>query len=410
MSNNPVNETKPSTESFGWLERLEILAKHRKFLLRWILLWTILGVVAAFVWPPTYKAVSSFMPPTEDGNSLLGALSSTLRMSNVSDVQSGGFNAVLTSKRLRDSLNIRFDFMKRYGVDKLEKAYKEFDNRFEINTLVEEGIGINQILTFYISVTDKNPNDAAAMANAVIDYTDAIASKLTSTRQHNTRVFLEKRTMAVKESLQIAEDSLRLFSQRTGIISPEAQIEATITTLQTVEKNIAEIDVALYVAKTTMGGTHPQVKELEAKITELSKQRDEISGKIDRTLSSNLIALKDSPELTLEFTRRYRAVQVQETMLVFLIQQLEQARLGEQRDQKVLHYLDQAISPEVRRWPIRSLVVVLAVALGLFSALVIIGWKEWIIAMEGSEQYTRLKDLLRQFYPKYLWKAFTGKG
>ncbi len=392
-----------------WIDRLETLSRYRRFLLRWLLFWIVAGVVAAFVWPPRYRAEASFLPPTEDNSGLLGALGPQFKISNSSDIEGGGFFAVLHSHRLRDSLDLRYDFRKRYSETKLDKAYASFDDHIEFATESEEGIGLARIHAYYIRVNDKKPEDAAAIANSIIHFSDRIVSELTSQRQRLTREFLETRVSASKESLRIAEDSLRSFSQRTGIIAPDVQIEATIKALASFKEQIAATDVQLHVIRTTMGNSHPSVREIEERRKELEKLRDELSGKLDQTAPTDMIGLRQSPDLALTYSRLYRKVRTEETLFAFLATQLEQARIGELRNAPVLRVLDYAKAPESRKWPIRSVVVILGLILGLISGLLWVGWVEWLKAIQNSEFEHKFKSLLTQYSPKTLWHILIGK-
>ena len=300
-----------------WYDRLELLIKYRRFLLQWTLLGCIVGVVVAFLWPPRYRAVASFLPPVEEGGGILASIGPSLKLGKVSDIESGGFYAILKSRRLKDSIDVKFDLRKRYHVDKIEKAYDIFDSYVKVDVEAEEGIGMSRIHAFYIRVDDRNPRDAAAMADAIIQYTDRITSDLTTQRARLTREFLEQRTIASQESLRVAEDALQVFSTQTGVVAPEAQIEATITALGTIEEQIAANDVQLHVMRTTLGASHPSVRESEERRKELEKQRDQLSGKIDRSSTFDVIGLRKSPELALSYTRLFRKMKTYELLVSF---------------------------------------------------------------------------------------------
>lgn len=392
-----------------WLDRIAILGKYRRFLLRWLFLWLIIGVIAFVVWPRKYRAESSFLPPVEENTGFFGALSASLKLGKVSDVEGSGFLAILRSNRLKDSLDVRYDFRKRYSVTKRDKAYKAFDNKMEVDREVEEGIGVNQVHAFYIRVTDKKAEDAAAIANDVIYFADKLTAELTTQRQRYTREFLEQRVTEAKESLRIAEDSLKIFSIRTGVILPTEQIGATIRALGEIETGITTSEVQLNVAKTTFGATHPNVKELEARLEELRRQRGGLSGTVDQRIQSSLLDLKQSPDFILEHTRRYREVISRTIISEFLEKQLEQARISELRNAPVLRVLDQAIAPETRRWPILSLMLLIGLIFGAFSGLLWIGWKEWVNEVQKTEYATQYQVVSKQFSLPALWRSFFGK-
>lgn len=398
-------ESTPTT----WLDRLAILSKYRKFLLRWLLLWILIGVIAFFVWPRKYRAECSFLPPVDDNVGFLGALSMTMRLGSSSDIQGSGFIPILRSKRIKDSLNVKYDFRKRYKEKKLDRAYKAFDRKLDIDLELEEGIGANYIYAFYVRFTDKDPVDAANIANDLVYYADRITAELTTQRQRNIREFLEKRLKEARDSLRQVEDSLRDFSIRTGVVIPSDQLSETVKILGAIETQIASSDVELTVAKTTYGEKHPQVEAIEARLNELKKQRSAITGNLETEVGKTLIKLKQSPQYLLEHSRLYRETVSRNITVEFLEKQLEQARINEQRDAPVLRVLDRAVPPETRTWPIFTLMVLLGFLFGALSAFLWIGWKEWLNTIRNTEHSDQYQNVLRQFSIAALWKSLLGK-
>ncbi|MCX7835430.1 MAG: hypothetical protein N2450_05095 [bacterium] len=393
-----------------WLDRISILAKYRTFLLRWLFLWIVIGIISFFVWPRKYRAETSFLPPVEENIGLFGSLSMAMRLGNSSDIQGSGFIPILRSKRLKDSLDKTYNFRKRYKEKKLDRAYKAFDRKLEIDMELEEGIGANYIYAFYIRVTDKDPKEAANIANDLVFYADRIAAELTTQRQRQIREFLEKRLAEARDSLSAIEDSLKNFSIRTGVVVPTDQISATVKLLGELETQIASSEVELTVAKTTYGERHPSVQTIEAKLDELKKQRSAMLGNVDYEIGKSLLKLKQSPEYLLEHTRLYRETTSRTITVQFLEKQLEQARINEQRDAPVLRILDRAVPPETRIWPIFTLMVLLGLLFGALSAFIWIGWKEWLVSIQQTQFSEHFQQISKDFSLSALWKAFRGKS
>ena len=198
-----------------------------------------LAVVTAatvcLLWPPSYEATASVVPPLEllEGNSGLGAglfgggeaalLRKVVDVANVADI----YASILNSRAVMDALIDRFDLTTVYETGQSKhKARKELRASTHID-VSEEGI-------VYIGVEDDDPNRAAAIANAYVEELDEQNQRLSMGQATNKRIFLENRLKEIVEKL----------SRIDTIPSHEAQVQEMLYGLLMRELEIAKIEEA----------------------------------------------------------------------------------------------------------------------------------------------------------------------
>lgn len=213
---------------------IRVLAKYRWMLL--LICMVAMGVTGtvSYLWPPTYVATASIVPPMDStgGKSglsgLLGGaegalLRSVMDTTNVADLYVG----ILESRTVVDAIISRFDLVHVYDVNesrfRAEKALRKYTNI----DASEEGI-------VSIVVEDCDPNRAAAMANAYVEELDKQNKKLSVGQATSKRVFLENRLKEVEQKL----------SRIDSIPAREAQVQEMLYELLMRELELARIEEA----------------------------------------------------------------------------------------------------------------------------------------------------------------------
>src|SRR5262249_136240 len=159
---------------------LFLLWGERRFLARVVLCALLASTVIAFVVPSKYESTARLMPPDSQsggGMALLAALSARGDSSlggiagDLMGVKHSGalFVGVLQSRTVADHIIDRFQLRKLYHVSKIEDARAELAS----NTSTGEDRK-NGIIT--ITITDHDPQRAAAMAEAYIDELDRLVA------------------------------------------------------------------------------------------------------------------------------------------------------------------------------------------------------------------------------------------
>ncbi|MBP7051047.1 MAG: hypothetical protein KBE65_08540 [Phycisphaerae bacterium] len=230
---SPVR-TSGADDELDLFNYVRVLAKYKwAMLLVCFLAMAATGTIS-YLWPPTYVAKASIVPPMELSggktglSSMLGGtegalLRSMMDSTSVADLYVG----ILESHTVVDAIIDRFDLIHVYDVNesrfKAERVLRKYTN---INAS-EEGI-------VSITVEDRDPNRAAAMANAYVEELDKLNKKLSVGQATSKRVFLETRLKEVEQKL----------SRIDSIPAREAQVQEMLYELLMRELELARIEEA----------------------------------------------------------------------------------------------------------------------------------------------------------------------
>ncbi|MCI0697886.1 Wzz/FepE/Etk N-terminal domain-containing protein [candidate division KSB1 bacterium] len=355
---------------------LYILVKRRKFILTTVFGVGIIAAALSLLMPNWYAATASVLPPKRPGG-LLSLLegtgfSSILRnLPGVGGRLGGGqdtysYLAILHSRMAMEKVVRRFDLMEAYDIQdsSMEKALRALRNNAEFDFATEGNITI--------TVFDKEPQRAAAMANYFVELLNELSVQLGTQEARNNREFIERRYLQNQRELKNAEDSLKVFQQRYGIYALPEQTAGAVKAAGELKAEAVAKEIELGIMRRSFGAENPRTQALQMALSELNKKLDEMKygdadWRNDQSLSL-FVPFKDVPEIGVEYIRRYRDFEIQNRMMEFLVPLYEQAKIDEQKDTPVVLVLDSAVPPERKARPRRSLYVLVFMALaGMFS-------------------------------------------
>jgi tyrosine-protein kinase Etk/Wzc len=333
------------------------------------------GVVITLVWPPAYTATSRIMPPQQNQSSataLLGQLGSIASLAtggkdlvkNPSDL----YVAMLKSRTVADHLIDRFDLRKTYRKSTYTDAREKLEDRSVIIS-AKDG-------TIAVSVEDRDPQRAAAIANAYVEELSLLNQKLAITEASQRRMFYERELVAAKDHLADAEVELKKVQEKTGVIALDEQAKVIIESVGTLRARIAAKQVQISAMSSFATAQNPDLQraqaELEGMKTELAKLESNrmVSGR-----GNIQVPTGEVPSVGLEYIRKLRDVRYFEALYEILAKQFELAKLDEAKDIPLVQVLDHAVAPDERSKPNRALWITMAVFTALLCALLSVFWE-----------------------------------
>jgi len=188
----------PLEDSREWqAQRLRLLWGRRQFLLRVAGIGLLASTFIAFLIPKQYTSTAQLMPPDAQSTSGMammagfaakggGGLGSVA--GDLLGMKSTGalFIGVLRSQTSQDRLIQQFDLKTVYRTQSAMDARMRLDQSTSVSEDKKSGI-------ITISVTDHNPQRAAALAAAYVDELNSLVAELSTSAAHRERVFLEER-------------------------------------------------------------------------------------------------------------------------------------------------------------------------------------------------------------------------
>jgi capsule polysaccharide export protein KpsE/RkpR len=384
----PSPEPKIPESNQKLLASLELLWERRGVLFRVALYALVVSTAAAFLIPARYESTARLMPPdTQSGSSLamatamsgaaggLGGLASDfLGLKSTSDV----FAGILSSRTVNDKLIQQFDLKKLYRDRRMEDVRKDLADHTSISVDRK-----SQIIT--ITVTDKSPQRAAAMAQAYVEELNRLVAELSTSSARRERIFLDGRLQAVSRDLEAAEKDFSQFASKNTAIDVKEQGKAMVEAAATLQGQLIAAESELQGLKQIYTDNNVRVRSVKARIDELKRQLEKLGGKgesmteVSGQPSDSLYpSIRKLPLLGVMYADLYRRTKIQEAVLETLTKKYEMAKVEEVKEIPTVKVLDSASIPDKKSFPPRVLVMFLGTFLACcFGVLYVLGSASW---------------------------------
>ena len=305
-----------------------------------------------------------------------------LGLKNPNDLQV----AMLKSRTVEDAMVDRFHLMDFFKVTHKSDARKMFEKIVEIDSGLKDGL-------IRISVTDPSPQRAEEMANGYVEELKRLSATLAVTEASQRRLFFEQQLAQAKDNLANAEEDLKKTEQKTGLVQLDAQTRATIELLADLRGQIAAKEVQISAMRSFATGENPDLQIAEQQLAGLRAQEQRM-GAASEGATNALVPKGNVQEAGIEYIRKLRDVKYFETIFELLARQYEVAKVDEARQGAVVQVVDRAVVPDRKSSPKRTLIVLGAAVLGLFSGVL------WAFSREGltrlsnnPEERSRVEEL-----------------
>ncbi|MCX6149587.1 MAG: Wzz/FepE/Etk N-terminal domain-containing protein [Ignavibacteriales bacterium] len=349
---------------------LYILFKWKKFLIINMFIVIIAATIYAFLIQQEYKATAVVMIPQESSmglGGLTGLLSNKStanigsKLLGVSRTDEDVLLGILNSRTSLTNAIKKFNLMKYYEIDdkNMDKALKAFSGNLSF--------GPNEYSMIEISVTNKSPELSAAIANYFTDILDSINIFINIEQAKNNRKFVEQRYFKNLIDIRNAEDSMYRFQKKYGIFAVPEQLEVAVKAAGEIEAQLTSKEMEQYFMKQLYGekspqslGMQTQIDMLKTKVLEL-KNGDKLSS-----VSNVLFPFKGIPNITMQYLRHFREVEIQSKILEVILPLYEQAKVEEQKSVPTIIRLDKAVPPQLKDSPKKGFIIISISFLGLF--------------------------------------------
>lgn len=354
--------------------RFLLLMAARKSLVIWIVALTaFITAGISLVLPKTYESRAVIAPPG-GSSSLLSGIVGNLPMGNLLGGLAGNglggegegeyFTTLLNSRQVLEELARQFKLREHYKMKraKAEDLLKTVAERVSAEMDFDTGMIV-------LSVRDKDPRTSLEMARWLIQRLEDLNHELKTRKARQNRAFAEKEVRAIRGELDSLERSMTAFQEERRVLEPEAQGQAILQGYGEIKAREAIKELELRLARQSFGERHPAVQQAEQ---ELATIRAQLKQSWERGDSDLFMAVRDLPAATMDFLRHQRELEIANKKLLFMLPQLEQAKIEEVNDVPVLEVLDPPVLPEKRIKPKRTIMVLSAALLALLASGVLV--------------------------------------
>jgi uncharacterized protein involved in exopolysaccharide biosynthesis len=392
----------PLEDSREWqAEQLRLLWGRRRFFFRAVAAGLLVSTLVAFLIPKSYTSTTQLMPPdpqSTSGMAMMAAMAAKTGgglagvAGDLLGLKSSGalFIGVLRSQTSQDRLIEQFDLRKVYGKRLVVDARTKLDENTSISEDRKSGI-------ITISVNDRSPQRAAALASAYIDQLNSLVSELSTSSAHRERVFLEERLKVAKKDLDDASNQFAQFSSKNNTLDIQQEGKAMLDAAGSIAGEMIAAQSQLEGLRQIYTDSNSRVRSLNARVGELRRQLEKLGGTQVKgadggpasaspsadpapaqTNSLPYPTIRSLPLLGAKYADYYRRAKIQETVFELLTEQYELAKVQEAKETPSVKVLDPARIPEKKSFPPRLMIMFLGTFLASALAVVwVLGPARW---------------------------------
>jgi tyrosine-protein kinase Etk/Wzc len=379
---SPDSMSSEAGGTFRLIDLVESVARHRKALVGFTLAAAVIAAVVSLLLPPWFRSQATVLgqeEATENRRIMMTvkALALPGMRQNISSQSPETFLAILDSRTLRARIIRRFDLMKVMKVRTMDAALDVLRRRVKVDLLDTGAIKIE--------VEDRDRVRAAAVANGFVAELDSMNVELRIYRARRARQYLEKQLAETKGWLASVEDSLAAFQKENLLVSMDEQAKAAIDAAAELQTKAMELRIRRGVLEGYASDSNPELRAVTRELVEVEDQihRFETGG------TDGEPSIAGMPEVGLRYSRLMRNVKVGESLVTFLTQEYEDARLEEAKDTPVVQVLDRAVPADRRARPRRAMIVLTTAVIAFFLSLA------FFVARDRSAVWTTDSDRLR---------------
>jgi uncharacterized protein involved in exopolysaccharide biosynthesis len=378
-------------EEFKVVDLLLVLTKQWKLTIGVPFVVAVITAIITLIMSNIYTAQTMIIPQNQDNGGIMGGMLAQLSgLAGLAGGTLGGpstadiYVTMLKSQTIKDPLIDRFKLMQYYKRSYRVLVYKDMDDNTNISIGKKDGI-------ITISVDDKNPKLAAAIANAYVEELGKLTVKLDMIDAGKNRAFLEGRLASAKVDLAKAEDALKSFQLKNKTLDVPDQAKATIEGVALLKGQLAAQEVQLAYFRSYLTESSREVSSLKASIAGTKNQIARLEGKGG---ASAIPSMGNVPSLGEEYLRLMRDFKIQEALVDALQKQYEMNKINEVKDVPSFQLLQVAKVPERKSKPKRTSIV-LSAAIATGFVMVLLAFIRESVERMNDEERKRWQELKR---------------
>jgi uncharacterized protein involved in exopolysaccharide biosynthesis len=392
MLNNNDNAIRPPEDetAINLLDLLLVVVKRKTMIICITLAAAVLTALYSLSLPNIYTSKALIYPSQEDKGLANAMMAQLGGLANLAGGSLGGktledlYITLLKSEAIKDPIIDRLGLMKRFKAKYRTGAYRRLDAVTMVSAGKKDGV-------ITISVSDRDPRWAAALADAYVRELGNLTIRLNVTGAGKNRLFLENRLGEAKADLGRAEEALRTFQARNKVLNVPEQAKATIQGVAQLRAQLALEEVQLATMRRQFTDASQEVKNARATITNLKTQVEQLEGQGGGSIPS----VGSVPGLGQEYVRLMREFKIQESIVELMTKQYELARINELKDVVPFQVIQSAKVPERKSKPKRSRMVILATMAAFFASVFFAFIREYADRMpqEDKARWREIGDM-----------------
>jgi uncharacterized protein involved in exopolysaccharide biosynthesis len=369
----PADEEQART---AWWALVGTIYRRRRLVLYTTALVAIASLVISLLLPKWYESTARVILPSSSSGGLQSLLGNLDPAAAALIGGVGGdyirYMSILTSNTMKDRIIDEFDLMDVYDTRDNKTPLRDTREELESNLEIEIDIEYDFLS---ISALDKDPVQAAAMANFIVDELNRMNIELATESASAYRRVVERRYNDTEANLDSAMAELQRFQEEYGLIELEQQSAAFLEVLALYRAATFEAEVEYEGLVLDFGKDSPMVRSARNRVEAArAKERALLEGE-DPLMP---VAFSDLPEIGRGYAKALQGVMINQKILEFARPILEQAIFEEQREAPAVQVLDRGMVAEWKAKPKRALIVIGATLSGFILVVLYVILMHWL--------------------------------
>jgi uncharacterized protein involved in exopolysaccharide biosynthesis len=344
--------------------------------------WTILrttvgaaavGLIAALIWPNSYSATVTLLPPQQNSSMGMALASQLGNLGSLTGLTSGislknpneMYVAMLQSRTVEEAMVQRFDLRGEYGKKYISDARRALEKRCSISAGSKDGL-------IHIEVRDHDPRRAAELANGYVEEYRKLSQNIAIGEASQRRLFFQQQLEQAKDNLANSEEALKRTEQKTGLIQLDSQARALIESAAALRAQVAAKEVQIESLRSFATDQNAQLVQAQQELDGLRAQLAKLGGSETGPGKGLIVPEGQVTEAGLDYVRKLRDVKYYETIFEIIARQFEVAKLDEAKQGSLIQVVDAAVPAERRSFPHPGIFTVVAGFLGFIGAVCLV--------------------------------------
>jgi uncharacterized protein involved in exopolysaccharide biosynthesis len=339
------------TEEIDWSRYWRVVWKHRKLILAGTAGCMLLGGMMCLLPARVYRAQTTFFSTRGQGGRFVQAGNGVSVVQDYQEVRGELLIQITKSSEVAQRVVKDLDLAKLWGVKRQSDCLAILAQNMKI-----ESVGRNQSEVYRLSVTDKDPQLAFRITESYLRSLQETNTAMNVNAVRTFLRFLDDKIAQTKADRNKAEEELRDFKIKHGILEMRRQSDAIVQGIATLQVELTKAETELRVLEKQFTRIDPEVVRLQSKI-DIYRQRirqlqgydvgaDSGSGTKTREQELSGPTLLEIPALADKMSELEQKVQIQTDIYKLLITQYESSRIEATREARLIQVLDKPTIPE----------------------------------------------------------------
>lgn len=347
-----------------------LLIKRSKILMINLLIALIVGVAYSFfVAPKMFLSSITFIHPGDAQGLGLLAQVGVGTIGGGESLKSEHVKTIFESLDIKMQIINKFNYYKKLKLEKspsrLKSTLKVLEKDISFSQEEKGSLGATEIISYNLSVNHTSPDTALIIVNEYYRLMDSTMVAISTARANKTKSFMTIQLTSAQRKLDSLQNVMKKFQQNNRAYELNTQMQMALNSYSDIRSKIILNDIKIRSMLAEVSESHPQVLDLKRE----NKLLEEQLTKAEKGDGSSFPGINKLTNLYPEYTNLYRNVEVQNSLVTYLGQEVEQARIKEAKDISSLVTVSSAHLPEFKDKPKR--LFLLAGIVGMYMFVII---------------------------------------